>query len=245
MKKVKPLLFIIIFLSAGFQLFAETAGIELFNTSRPSVYTEVTVPFAFKRDLKVDYLGIENRTFVDFKELAFDAGLSLQNKRFDFSTNVKYMPLFFDCLQTGIGVGYHLYRYFGVFSDHDLLLSARLKWCRTELFNWEFDGGIIMKFSDIDSMRAYRSFIFMYSYFLELAFSWQLTPKLNVYGTLKSIDYFDCLMLGTPFAKTGFDYEFDKNLRFNMDITFKFVDMITSAVYLSECVLRTGIKVGF
>lgn len=245
MKKLNAVLIILIFVSAGFKLFSESANVVLFDFDRPEVSTEISLPVAFKRDLKLDYAGLESKTFVDFTELAFDGGLSIQNQRYDFTTNIKYMPLLFNMCQAGAGLGYHLYRYNGIFTESDILISARFKWCRTQFFNWDFDGGIIFKITDIDAMRPYRANIFNYSYFLGFNLIWQFTPELDAYFSAKSYDYFDCPLLGTPFFKTGFDYKFNENAKLNMDITFKFVDMITSAVYLSQCVYRTSVKVSF
>ena len=245
MKKLNSLLVLLIFLFSGFKLFSESANVVFFDFEKPGISTELSLPIAFKRDLKVDFAGLESKAFVDFTELAFDAGLSIQNQRFDFTTNVNYMPLFLNMFQAGLGIGYHLYRYNGTFTENDILFSARVKWCRTNFFNWDFDGGIILKITDIDSMRSYRANIFNYSYFLGLNFIWHFTPEFDVYGSVKSYDYFDCPLLGTPFFKTGFNYEFAENMKINMDITFKFVDMITSAVYLSQCVYRTSVKVNF
>ena len=254
MKKTKQTLLSILFIFAGvFSLaFAEeevseskASKIVWFTPEKPVVSTDFIIPFSFKRDLKTDYVGFENRTKVDFKELICDAGLSFQSSRIDFSTNVAYMPLFLNCFRAGVKTGYHLYRYTNVFTEHDILLSARFRWCKRELFNWEFGGGLLWKITDIELMRPYRPPLFNLSYFLELSMNWCLSPKFDLYGNIKSIDYFDLTMLGTPYFQSGFNYMFADNLKLNMELTLKFIDMITSAVYLSECVLRTSVRLYF
>ena len=50
---------------------------------------------------------------------------------------------------------------------------------------------------------------------------------------------------GTPFFKSGISYKFLDNVSLDFSLSFKFVDMITSAVYLNECILKTGVKVYF
>lgn len=257
MTKIKQSILIVLFIFAGTFAYAEeeyaeeevpvpkSSEIIWFTPEKPVVSTDFIIPITFKRDLKTDYVGFENRTKVDFKELICDAGLSFQSNRFDLSTNVSYMPLFLNSFRAGVKAGYHLYRYFNVFTENDILLSARFRWCKRELFNWEFGGGLLFKFSDIDAMRPYRSAMFYLSYFLELSLEWYLSPKFDLYGTVKSIDYFDLTMLGTPFFKSGFNYMFADNLKLNMELTLKFIDMITSAVYLSECVFRTSVRLYF
>ena len=252
MTKIKETFLIVLIFFTGSFAFAEeelpdykASPIVWFTPAKPVVSSDFIIPVSFKRDLKTDYFGFENRTKVDFKELICDAGLSFQSNRFDLSTNVSYMPLFLNSFRAGVKAGYHLYRYSDVFTENDMLLSARFRWCRKELFNWEFGGGLLLKLTDIEQMRPYRPFLFYLSYFLELSFEWYITPKIDFYGTLKSIDYFDCTLLGTPFFKSGVNYMIADNAKLNMELTFKFLDMITSAVYLSECVFRTSVRVYF
>ena len=252
MRKIKQKILIVLFIFAGAFAFAQEEAAEpkasqivWFTPGKPVVSSDFIIPISFKRDLKTDYFGFENRTKIDFKELICDTGLSFQSNRFDLSTNVSYMPLFLNSFRAGVKAGYHLYRYFNVFFEHDLLFSARFRWCKHELFNWEFGGGLLLKFTDIEAMRPYRPAMFYLSYFLELSLEWCLSPKFDLYGNLKSIDYFDCTMLGTPYFQSGFNYLFADNLKLNMELTLKFIDMITSAVYLSECVFRTSVRVYF
>ncbi len=230
-------------------MFLTTAGfsetVHWFTNEKPEIEFSISPCFSFKRDLRNDTIFLETYTASDFKELFMDCGLSLQSEKFDFTTRVHYMPLFLECFQAGIGIDYHFYRFFGTFSENDLLLSLRFKWCRTDFFNLELDGGFLFKFTSIDLMHSYKSSLNTPSYFLELAMSWQFTPLFDFYCSVKSIDYFDYPLLGTPFFKAGFDYQFAENLKLNADLTLKFVDMITSAVYLSECIFRTGVKVYF
>ena len=230
----------IFFTAAGF-----SEKVHWFTPGKPELEFSVTPCFSFKRDLRNDAIFIETNASADFKELFLDSGLSLQSQKFDFTTRAHYMPLFLDIFQAGIGVDYHFYRFFGVFSENDLLLSLRFKWCRTDFFNLEFDGGFLFKFTTIDLMSSYKSSLNTPSYFLELSMSWQFTPIFDLYCSVKSIDYFDYPLLGTPFFKVGCDYQFAENLKLNAELTLKYVDMITSAVYLSECIFRTGVKVYF
>lgn len=232
------ILIFIFFMAAGF---SET--VHWFTPGKPELEFSVSPCISFKRDLRNDVMFIESYASADFKELFLDSGLSLQSEKFDFTTRAHYMPLFLDIFRAGIGVDYHFYRYFGVFSENDLLLSLRLKWCRTDFFNLEFDGGFLFKFTSIDLMSSYKSSLNTPSYFLEVSMNWQFTPLFDFYCSVKSIDYFDYPLLGTPFFKVGCDYQFAENLKLNADLTLKFVDMITSAVYLSECIFRTGVKV--
>jgi len=241
MKKIVLLILIFLWISAS----AFSEKIHWFTPGKPELQASVTTALSFKQDLRNDFMFIESYASSDFKELFMDCGLSLQGEKLDFSTGVQYMPLFLNNFRLGIGFNYHFYRYFNVFSENDILLSLKFKWCRTDFFNLDFACGFLFKFSDIDLMHSYKPSLNTSSYFLELSLRWQLTPKLDLYWSAKSIDYFDYPLFGTPFLKTGIDYQFEENLKLNFDFTMKFVDMITSAVYLSECILRTGVKVDF
>ena len=239
-KKFFLIIGFLVFITAGF-----SESIHWFTPGRPEIQTSFIIPASLKCDLQNEVLGLENYTSFDFKELYLDCGFSMQAEKFNFTTGVYYMPLFLEKFRLGIGLNYHLYRYFETFTENDIVPSIRFRWCRTDFFNLDFDCGFIYKIADIDAMHNYKSSLNDFSYFLELFMRWQFTPTFDFYFSLKSIDYFDYPLLGTPFFKTGFDYEFTEGAKLNIDLTLKFVDMITSAVYLSECILRTGVKVNF
>lgn len=220
-------------------------SVNLFTNARPDMTASVGISGCLKRDLRAAPFILDSRFSADFKELYFDCGSALQDQKFDFTTNVFYMPTFFEKFRAGVGAGYHFYRYFNEFSENDILFSLRFCWCKTSFFNWNFTAGFLLKNSLIDAMTKYKSSLFTNSYFLDLRFDWNFTPLLNVWCSVSSIDYFDYPLIGTPFFKGGLSYKFLNNVSLDFSLSFKFVDMITSAVYLNECILKTGVKVYF
>ena len=237
---------ILIFVSFIFMLascFSE--AIHWFTPDKPEIQNTFVIPLSLKSDLQNETFGFENYNSFDFKELYLDCGLSLQKEKFNFTTGVYYMPLFFNTFRAGVGLNYHLYRYFDTFTENDIVPSIRFCWCRFDFFSMEFNSGYIIKIADIDAMREYKSSINDFSYFLEFSMKWQLSPVLELYCSAKTIDYFDYPLLGTPFFKAGVDYELTERIKLNADLTFKFVDMITSAVYLNECIFRSGVRLCF
>lgn len=229
-------------------LFAAPAfcgSVNLFTNARPDMTASVDLSACLKRDLRAAPFILDSRFSADFKELYFDCGSALQDQKFDFTTNAFYMPTFLEKFRAGLGFGYHFYRYFNEFSENDILFSLRFCWCKTSFFNWSFTAGFLLKNSLIDAMAKYKSSLFTNSYFLDLRFDWNFTPQLKAWCSVSSIDYYDYPLIGTPFFKGGLSYKFIDNVSLDLSLSFKFVDMITSAVYLNECILKTGVKVYF
>lgn len=229
-------------------LFASPAfcgTVNLFTEGRPDMTACIGVSGCLKRDLRSAPFILDSSFSADFKELYFDCGSALQNQKFDFTTNVYYMPTFYGKFRSGLGIGYHFYRYFNEFSENDILFSLRFCWCKTSFFNVDFSTGFLLKNTIIDAMVNYKSHLFTNSYFLDLRFDWNFTPKFNLWCSISSIDYFDYPLLGTPFFKSGVSYKILDDVGLDLSLSLKFVDMITSAVYLNECILKAGVKVYF
>ncbi len=241
MKRIVCFFFSITFLA--FSLFSET--IKFFTPERPELTTSASLAVALKKDFRSSPLRFEQTISADFKELFTDCGYSIQAKKFDFVTHVNYMPTFFKSFRAGIGFNYHFYRYFDTFTENDLIFTTRFKWCRTDFFNMEVAAGIMMKFAMIDSIRQYRPVIDNYCLTFEYLCSWNLTPQWTVYASLASFDYFDYPLFGTPFFKGGATYHIKDNLAINASLSFKFIDMVVSTAYLSQCILKAGVEYNF
>ena len=96
-------------------LFAAPAfcgSVNLFTNARPDMTASVDLSACLKRDLRTAPFIMDSRFSADFKELYFDCGSALQDQKFDFTTNVFYMPTFLEKFRAGLGFGYHFYRYF-------------------------------------------------------------------------------------------------------------------------------------
>lgn len=231
----------LLFLS--FSAFCST--VNFFTTEKQEMALAAGFTACFKNDLKVEPIFISSSYYADYKELYMDCGFAIQNQKMDFTSNVFYMPTFFDLFRAGLGFGYHGYVYSGEFTENDVLFSARFKWCKSDFYNASFVAGFLVKTSEINAMSRYKKDLFERSYFLELMFKWTFSSKFNLYCSVSSIDYFDYPLLGTPFFKGGVNYKFNDNIGLEAAMTLKCVDMITSAVYLSECNLKTNVKVYF
>ena len=102
-------------------LFAAPAfcgSVNLFTNARPDMTASVDLSACLKRDLRTAPFIMDSRFSADFKELYFDCGSALQDQKFDFTTNVFYMPTFLEKFRAGLGFGYHFYRYFNEFSEN-------------------------------------------------------------------------------------------------------------------------------
>lgn len=220
------------------------SSVNFFTTGKPDMTLTAGFTTSFKNDLKTEPFIVNSSFSLDFNELYMDWGSALQNKKFDFTGNVFYMPTFFNLFKAGLGFGYHNYAYYDEFTENDLLFSVRFKWCKTDFYNVHFAFGFLLKNTEINAMKQYDN-LFERSYFLELMFKWTFSSKFNLYCSVSSIDYFDYPLFGTPFFKGGVNYKINDNIGLEAAMTLKCVDMITSAVYLSECNLKTNVKVYF
>ena len=241
MKRTLCVLFTITFLALS--LFSES--IKFFTPARPDLTTSAELAAALKQDFRSSPIRFEQTFSADFKELFLDCGYSIQASKFDFVNHINYMPTFFHCFRAGIGVGYHFYRYFDTFTENDILFSTRFKWCRTDFFNMEVAAGFMMKFALIDSIRDYSPIIDNYCFTFEYLCNWNLNPLWTVYASLASFDYFDYPLFGTPFFKGGASYHIRDNLAIDASLAFKFIDMVVSTAYCSQCILKAGVKYSF
>lgn len=91
-------------------LFAAPAfcgSVNLFTNARPDMTASVGISGCLKRDLRAAPFIMYSRFSADFKELYFDCGSALQDQKFDFTTNIFYMPSFLEKFRAGFGFGYH------------------------------------------------------------------------------------------------------------------------------------------
>ena len=224
-------------------LFSE--AVSFFTSSKPDLSASYTLAHSLRNDLRTEPFMFENTFRADFKELRIDCGFSVQNSKIDFTSGIDYLPKFFGFFRGGFGFRHHVYRYVGKFTENDLFLSACLEWCKTDFFTAELAGGAAFKFAAIDALQEVKPVIFNCCPFLEVKANFLITPELNAYASFASYDYFDYPLFATPYFKTGLGYRFDKSCAIDCSVTLKFVDMITSAVYLNDCIIRTALKVYF
>ena len=234
---------IICFMFFSFSAFCQ--NVNFFTKGKPEMSLSSGLSLWLKNDLHAGPFAFDSSFSADCKELYFDCGTLFQPHTFDFTGNVFYMPTFFGNFRAGLGFGYHYSRYYNEFSENDFLPSLRFCWCKTSFFNVNFALGLLLKNSMIDEVNDYQLNIFTNSFFLGLRFDWNITPVFNVWCSIASVDYYDYPLLGTPFFKFGAGYKFRDNVSLDSTLSFKYVDMITSAVYLNECIYKTAIKVYF
>ena len=240
MKKTLCMLFSI-FLSTS--IFSQT--INFFTLQKPDFTVSTSLAGAIKKDFRSSPVRFDQTFSADMKEIFQDCGFAVQESKLDFVYHLNYMPLFFQCFRFGVGFNYHFYRYFDVFTENDLIFSSRFRWCRTDFFNFDVVAGFMLKFAQIDSIKKYKSIIDNYSFTFEYLCNWNLTPEWTVYASLASIDSFDYPLFGTPFFKGGFCYKPRKYIGFDTSLSFKFIDMVVSTTYLSQCILKTSALVYF
>lgn len=241
MKRLSLSLFLILFTKlSGF-----CQNVIFFTPEKPGVTTSIGIAGAFKQDMRSAPIRFDQKVCIDMKELCFDAGYAFQDSRFDITNKISYMPLLLNRFRLGVGVTHHFYRYYDVFSENDFLFASRFKWCSTDFFNMALAFGLQLKIACIDSIKNQKSFIVNTCYLLDYKASWNFTEKFTLFAGLSTIDYYDYPLFGTAFFKGGVFYRPRKEIAFDVALTFKFIDIIISAVSLNECILDVGGKVYF
>ena len=241
MKKHLFACFVLIYVFICPAVFA--SEIKWFTPERPEIVTSFAVGFPYAEDLRVDSNPAEIKVTADMQELYMDAGIAVSGVKFDFATHASYMPLFFNRFRAGLALNYHFYRYSDIFYENDYILAARFKWCKGPVFSVDCGIGLFMKFAVIDILQEYVPYLFDGSYVLDVCFNWKITSWASCFFSLSSTDYFDYPLIGTPFIKFGADFRILPVFGLGVDLTLKYVDMITSAVYLNESILRVAFKV--
>ena len=241
MKRVLLSLFLIFF--AAFYSFCQT--VIFFTPEKPEVTISTVLAGAIKQDMRSGPVRFSQNVCVDMKELCFDTGYAFQDSRFDFTNKISYMPLLFNRFRLGVGVTHHFYRYYETFSENDFLFSTRFRWCSTDFFNLDLAFGLQLKIATIDSIKDKKPAIVNPCLFLDYKARWNFTEKFTLFAGFSTVDYFDYPLFGTAFFKGGVTYRPRKEFDFDIALTFKFIDMVVSAVSLNECILDIGTKVYF
>ena len=216
-----------------------------FHTIEPEHSITWAQSIPLKKDLRANSPAEQMIFAYDAKEIRVDAGFQYQSNQFDFATHIFYMPTFYNTFQAGIGINYHLYRYFNEFSENDFIESLRFRWIRNPVFSFEVGAGYVYKIASIDAVKAYTKRIYNFSYHFDLLLNWKIKQVSNLWFILTLQDYFDYPLAISPFYKLGFDVKCGSDLILGTDFSLKFVDMFFSAVYLNQSVVRVFCKVVF
>ena len=239
-RAVRLFLAILIFSFFSFYLPAE---INWMTGGVPSLSAEWALDFPFQRDLRNPTPAEEFKLSVDFHELRTDSGIKYQNNQLDLTNRIIYMPTFFDTFQAGFGFTWHLYRYFQEFTENDLIFTTRFRWIHGPVFSFENAYGLFFKFAEIDAILQNRPLIFNLSYHFELMCNWHFAQTSDLWCGLWLQDYFDYPLAISPIIKFGYNFSVSPNVVLGTDLSFKFVDMFFSAIYLNEAALRVSFKV--
>ena len=214
-----------------------------FSTEPAEISITWAEKYPFRKDLRSPSPSEEIVFSYDAKEACIDFGFQYQANQLDFATHFFYMPTFYNAFQAGIGLNYHIYRYFKEFTESDFIGSFRFRWIRGPVFSFDLAAGYLYKIAAIDAIREYTQRIYNFSYHFDLILKWKIASVFDFWGGLKLQDYFDYPLAISPLYKIGIDVRCNPNLIWGAECTLKYVDMFFSAVYLNEMSLRLFCKV--
>ena len=239
-KKYLSLSALILILSAP--LFCQT--VNFFTPENPKITTSFSIVNNFIPELCVSDLVAQNYVSADFTELFADAGVAFQDNRFDSASRIFYMPTFQRKYryQIGLGLNHHCLRYYNIFTENDIAVSAIFRWFKSGFFDLEIAPGYMWKISSIDVLKNANPIV-NDCFHLSVLTNFHFTPDFDFYLNFTTIDFFDYPLFSSPIIKTGFCYDFGNHFAFDMSASLKFYDMIVSAVMLNQCSVKTTLKV--
>ena len=223
-------------------LLCQEKKVNFFTSGMPALSAQWGLAFPAKRDLRNPSPSEEFIVAADFHELRLDSGIKYQCNQLDFTNRVIYMPTFYNRFQAGAGINWHLYRYVKEFTENDLTLTGRFRWIKGPVFTFENSLGILLKFTSIDVINAFKPVIYNFSYQYELLCNWHLNAT-DLWCALNLQDYFDYPLAISPFLKLGYNYTATSGVIFGVDYCLKFIDRFFSAVYINDSILRFTFKV--
>ena len=240
-KKLAVSFFVLIFSVPVF-----SQKVTFFTFAPPDVTSSFSIALPVIPELCTDTVIAENYVSADFKELFLDCGVAFQADRLDYTGRVFYMPTIHlkNTYQIGLGLNHHYLRYYNIFTENDLVVSARFRWYKNDFFDFEAATGVMWKISTIDVLKHLDlDPVVNYCFLASLLFNLNFTPTFKVYFDFSTLDFFEYPLFSSPILKSGFCYKFDKHLGLDMSVALKFYDMIVSAVMLNQCTVRTTLKV--
>lgn len=243
-KRMREKLLIIFFiLFPTLSLNAQSKNINFFTAKMPKLSLQGAISVPFDKDFRNPSISSDFILAADFKELRCDSGIKVQNQQLDITNRLFYMPTFFDVFQLGLGINHHFYRFSGLFSENDLILSTRFKLISDPVFSLEAAPGVMFKYASVDAVKQYKPYIFNFTYHFSILCNWNILNKANIWCALNMQDYFDYPLAISLFQKIGADYTITPGIVVGVDYTLKFIDVFFSAVYLNESLLRFSFKV--
>lgn len=208
--------------------------VNFFTPEFPEVNIKQSIQFNLFPDTKEQGLGLSTIVEFDMKELKADFGVNYSNSHLDFTTQIIYWPTFFNILNFGVGVAYHLNDRPGIYLEQDYIADLYTKVQVSKYFMaWTRWGGLA-KYTDIrginpDFENKQKSMNF------NLVLTWYPAQLWSCYFGFESNSYFNYPNFLTVFLNTGVEFEVIENIfSTGIDICTKWYDFVVVAQNISQ-----------
>lgn len=223
-------------------LFLSTLFIS-YNVFAQSFSGELITNLPVKTDFSNQTVSEDVLLNFDYKIFETDMGVRFNGNQFQFSTSGLVFPKIIKHIAVGGGIRYHFINQSNIFYENDMLISVGGRFIPCDTFSITLIYSLLLKFSDIVSIRETTPCLFSCNSGLEILMNFKIYNNLNGFVNITSFDYFDYPLLGIPFIRTGIEYNFYKRFTAVTDCAIKLEDMFTSTTYVSACIFRIGVNV--
>lgn len=208
--------------------------VNLFTPGIPEISIKQNVQFNLIPDTKEKGVGFSTIAEFDFNELKTDLGINLANQQYDVTANAFYGPTFFNILNVGVGLTYHLNHYPSVFVEQDFLTEVFIKLQPCEKFMISTGFGGFYKFTSLNEIPAdFTEFVKAFNF--NLIAVWYPHDLFSCYFSYDTKSYFNYPSFLSLFLNAGVEFEVIKD-RFStgMDVCTKWYDVIVAVQNLSQ-----------
>lgn len=208
--------------------------VNFFTPGIPEISLKQNIQLNLVEDSKEAGLGVSTVVLFDLKELQGDLGFNYTNKQLDFTSQIIYWPTFFEFINFGVGVTYHLCDYPKIFIEQDFLADVYLKMQVNQYFMFWLRYGYLYKNTKIKDLPVKFK---MQEECMNFNVNLTVTPfdLWSFYFSFDSTSYFNYPNFLTVFFNTGAEYEImPEKLSVGIDVCTKWYDFVVVVQNLSQ-----------
>ena len=212
--------------------------INLFTPGKPDISIRQNIQFNLIPDTKENGIGLSTIAEFEFRELKSGVGVNIADHQYDFTVNTVYWPTFFNILNVGLGLTYHLNNYPGIYIEHDFLVNIYSKLRAGPYFMVSGSFGTFHKLSVVNGIDPDFKNV-ENSMNINLIFTWFPHPLWSCYFSCESNSYFNYPVFMTIFFNTGTEFQVIKDKFYTgIDLCTKWYDIVVVTQNISQMNLK-------
>ena len=175
---------------------------------------------------------------LDMKELNCFAGFQVQTSVMDFTTSVAYAPTFFDRINMGPKLIFHVQHYDDVYCELDFLGGATLKYALGRKTSLGFDAFFHKKAAHIFSISDSVSLLVNDSIAFATYINFKPVSRLAVNFTVSSFSDYRYMLFLAPDFRLSAEYGLTKTFKLGAEAEIQYIDMFTLSSNLNVADFR-------